>query len=258
MDITALIITYNEEPNIARVLDKLRWLPKVLIIDSGSTDQTLPIISEYENVEVVYRKFDTFAIQCNFGMELIQTKWTLSLDADYVLTDEFIAETKKYIQENDCAGYATRFKFCVDGHPLKRNNTTPRIVLFQTEKGKYFDDGHAHRLELDGIAGSYTSYILHDDRKDLTRWFYNQNSYSIREANKLLSKHNNELRFTDKIRKLKWAAPIFVFFHCLFIKGLILDGWYGWHYTLQRTLVEIMFCLRLIEEDKFNNTLNKK
>lgn len=251
MDLTTLLITYNEEPNLARVLDKLKWVPRVLIIDSGSTDATLLIAASYPNVEVVYRKFDTFALQCNFGMSLIQSKWILSLDADYVLTDEFIHETKQFILNDRFSGYATGFKFCVFGKPLNRNNTTPRVVLFQAQKGHYVDDGHAHRLELDGEIKPYHSFILHDDRKDLTRWFLNQNSYSIRETTKLLSKSNNELRFTDKIRKLKWLAPILVFIHCLFVKRLILDGWYGWHYTLQRTLVEIMFCLRLIEEEKF-------
>jgi glycosyltransferase involved in cell wall biosynthesis len=61
----ALILTKNEEPNIARTLDKLKWLDKVLVLDSYSTDSTVQIMQSYPNVEIQYRKFDTFATQCN-------------------------------------------------------------------------------------------------------------------------------------------------------------------------------------------------
>lgn len=53
-----------------------------------------------------------------------------------------------------------------------------------------------------------------------------------------------------RIRKTKIFAPFFVFFYCLVINGAWLDGWRGWHYTIQRTLVELLFALRLIEEEK--------
>ena len=67
--LSAMIITYNEEANIYRTLHSLRWLSFVLIVDSGSTDQTLSIVSEFANTRVIYRKFDTFANQCNFGLD---------------------------------------------------------------------------------------------------------------------------------------------------------------------------------------------
>ena len=60
-----------------------------------------------------------------------------------------------------------------------------------------------------------------------------------------------QLSFTSKLRKTKILAPVFVFFYCLFVKGLIFSGWRGWHYTLQRTLVEILLALRLTEQDHF-------
>src|SRR6218665_2240699 len=92
--LTALILTKNEEPNLARVLDKLTWLERVVILDSYSTDTTLEIAASYPNVEVYQRGFDTHGNQWNYGLSLLKSKWALTLDADYVLTDEFIAETK--------------------------------------------------------------------------------------------------------------------------------------------------------------------
>ncbi|ABG58177.1 glycosyltransferase family 2 protein [Cytophaga hutchinsonii] len=251
-NLTVLIITYNEDPNIHRVLEKLRWAEKIVLLDSGSTDETLSIAGTFSNVEVVYRKFDSFAEQCNFGLSLIKTEWVLSLDADYVLTEPLIAEIKHAVTDTTVDAWNVCFRFCVYGYPLRSDNTTPRPILFRTLKGNYYNDGHAHRLAVQGKESNFKNKILHDDRKDLSRWFKNQDSYALKECQKLIQKPYEELRPIDKIRKLKWIAPFMVFFYSLFIKGLILDGWHGWYYTLQRTMVEIMFTLRLIEAEKIN------
>lgn len=252
----ALILTKNEEPNIKRVLDKLTWLDRVLVIDSYSTDETINILKAYTNVEISYRAFDSFAQQCNYGLSLLDSNWVLSLDADYVLTDDFIEETKSIVAAaTDNVGYFTRFEFLVFGKQLLRNNTTPRAVLFKRSAGSYFDDGHAHRLLINGPTGNYRSAILHDDRKSLSRWLSNQDSYSVKECNKLLSS-DSPMSFSSRIRKSKVLAPFFVFFYSLFVKGLIFNGWAGWHYTLQRTMVEMLMALRLIEEEKLKDKTN--
>ncbi|MFM7368397.1 MAG: glycosyltransferase, partial [Sphaerospermopsis kisseleviana] len=67
--ITPLILTYNEAPNIDRTLEKLTWAQTIIVIDSYSTDQTLEILSNYPQVTVVKRKFDSFASQCNYGLQ---------------------------------------------------------------------------------------------------------------------------------------------------------------------------------------------
>jgi glycosyltransferase involved in cell wall biosynthesis len=246
----AIIITKNEEPNIRRVLEQLRWLQRVVILDSYSTDKTIEIVESFPNVKVYFRAFDTFATQCNYGLSLIESKWVLSLDADYVLTDEFSEEVQRKLKENKAA-FHTKFKFLVFGRRLMGDNTTPRPVLFQKDLCTYYDDGHAHRLTINGESGSFKHYILHDDRKSLSRWLSNQDRYSIKECDKLLQIEGKESpSFIAKIRKTKIFAPVFVFFYCLFFKGLILNGWTGWYYTLQRTMVEMLFALRMIENEK--------
>jgi glycosyltransferase involved in cell wall biosynthesis len=249
----AVILTKNEEPNLKRVLDKLTWLERVVILDSFSTDSTLEISSLYPNVKVAQRVFDTHANQWNFGLSMADSKWILSLDADYVLTDGFIQEAKQFINNGDKSAYNTDFEFLVFGKALRGNNTTSRPVLFKKSDCIYFDDGHTQRLKITGEEGSFKSKILHDDRKSLSRWLSNQDGYSIKESKKLADLSNPDNNSViNKIRRTKIFAPFLVFFYCLIIKGLILDGWRGWYYTLQRTLVEIMFALRLIEEEKLS------
>jgi glycosyltransferase involved in cell wall biosynthesis len=256
--LTALILTKNEDPNLRRVLEKLTWLEKVIILDSFSTDLTLKIAESYPNVVVFQRVFDTHGNQWNYGLSLIKSKWVLTLDADYVLTDEFIEETKKIIQHPENTAYMVKFKFLVFGKKLFGDNTMPRPVLFELEKCTYYDDGHTQRLAIDGKTGNFRSYILHDDRKSLSRWLTNQDGYAIKESKKLLSTPAGEVSLSSKVRKTKIWAPFIVFFHCLFVKRLIFNGWTGWHYTLQRTMVEMLLALRLIEEEKLSKGMENE
>src|SRR5437879_12162255 len=76
-DITPLIITYNEASNIRRTLDKLLWARRIVVVDSGSTDETLDILRGYPQVDVVHHPFTDFANQCNYGISLVRTPWVL-------------------------------------------------------------------------------------------------------------------------------------------------------------------------------------
>ena len=250
--LSALILTYNEEANIGRVLSKLTWLEKVIVLDSYSSDATVGLVRQFPNTELHFRKFDSHAAQWNHGLSLVSSEWVLTLDADYVLPSSFVSETIDFIATgSDRVAYLTHFKFLVMGSPLMADNTTPRPVLFRKSLGQYFDDGHTQRLQISGETGFYRSAILHDDRKPLSRWLSNQDKYSIKECNKLLEVQESA-SVINRIRKTKVLAPIFIFFYCLFFKGLILNGWAGWYYTLQRTMVEMLFALRMIEREKLS------
>ena len=246
----ALILTKDEDPNIGRVLERLKRLEKVIVLDSFSTDDTPEIARSFPNVELHQRIFDTHAAQWNYGLSLASSKWVLSLDADYILDDDFIGEIREKLAAANKSAHFTHFKFLVFGKELTSDNTTPRPVLFIKSNCNYFDDGHTQRLEVAGATGFFKSCILHDDRKSLSRWLSNQDKYSVKECDKLLNADPDKLSFISKIRKTKIFAPIFVFLYCLFVKRLILCGWHGWHYTLQRTIVEMLLTLRLIEKTK--------
>ncbi len=248
-NITALILTYNESPNIKRTLDKLTWAKRIVVIDSYSTDDTLEILKSYPQVEVLQRNFDTHARQWNYGLEQIQTEWVLSLDADYVLTDELIEEIKSIPHDTATDGYFILFKYCVFGQPLRGSILPPRQALFRKEKSIYIDDGHTQLLEVTGNSAYLKNYILHDDRKPLQRWLWAQDRYMIIEAKKLTETPFKQLSLGDKIRKQGIIAPFIVLFYCLILKGGIFDGWIGWYYAFQRMLAEIILSLRLLEKN---------
>lgn len=246
--VTPLILTFNEAPNLRRTLARMAWAKEIVIVDSFSTDETLEIARAFPQVRVVQRKFDTFAGQCNFGLEQISTGWVLSLDADYVLTPELVAEIGRLDGGEPSAGYQARFRYCIHGRPLRASLYPPRTVLYLKDKAHYANEGHGHRVHIEGPVRMLAGWIDHDDRKPLERWYGEQIKYAGQEARHLLDTDPARLNAADRIRRRILLAPGLVFFYTLLGKGLILDGWPGWFYVGQRTFAELLLSLRLLEE----------
>ena len=122
----------------------------------------------------------------------------------------------------------------------------PRIVLFQKDRARHFNAGHAQRLDLLGEARQLNAPIYHDDRKPLTRWFASQQRYAKQEAGYLLDRSSVQLQLSDRLRRMGWPAPLLVFIYTLFLKKCLFDGWPGWFYVLQRTLAETMIALEIV------------
>lgn len=244
--ITPLILTLNEAPNLDRVLQKLHWADDVVVVDSFSSDRTLEILSHYPQVRWVQRRFDSHAQQWNFGIEQVTTPWVLSLDADYVLSDELIEEMRHLTPSDDCQGYFVAFRYCVLGKPLRGTLLPPRQVLFRAH-ARYDDDGHTQLLRTEGTVQYLRSMIDHDDRKPLSRWLWAQDRYMKLEVTKLLNTPSPQLSQGDRLRKDTVLAPLAVLIYCLVLKGGLLDGWRGLFYAAQRVLAELLLLIYLIE-----------
>jgi glycosyltransferase involved in cell wall biosynthesis len=252
--ITPLILTYDEAPNLDRTLRQLTWAKTIVVIDSFSTDETLEIARKYPQVQIYQRHFDRHANQWNYGLEHVNTAWVLSLDADYVLSDRVISEIAKLPTDTEIDGFFIPFQYCVFGKPLRGTILPPRQALFRPVKATYIDDGHTQLLEIQGQSGSLSQVILHDDRKSFSRWLWAQDRYMILEVQKLAETRSRDLSWGDRIRKTKILAPFVILVYCLILKGGILDGWHGWYYAFQRVLAEIMLAIRLIEYEQMHKS----
>jgi glycosyltransferase involved in cell wall biosynthesis len=246
--ITVLILTYNEAPNIGRTLSALSRFRTVVVLDSGSNDETLEIVRNFENVQFFSRPFDCHAGQWNFGLTEcgIRTPWVLALDADYLVPESLIDEIAG-LAPLVYTAYRASFDYCVFGHTLSGTLYPAVTVLFRRETAKYIQAGHTQRLQTVGKIGALQARIAHDDRKPLSRWFASQQKYAKLEADYLCETSRTYLRFSDRIRRMGWLAPIVVFFYVLLIKRCIFDGWQGWFYVLQRTIAESMIALEIAE-----------
>ena len=250
LSLTALLLTYNEEANIERTLASLQWVPSIFVIDSGSTDLTLEILASDPKVTTLHRPFDSFADQCNFGLDLIKSEWVLSLDADYVVTPALAEEICACFHAPGpllFAGFAIPFRYCIAGKPLRGTLLPPRICLYRTAGARYRNDGHGHRVDVPGKVGRLRNPILHDDRKPLERWLASQLRYLTIESRKLQTTPFSQLSIADRLRLNTPLAPLAALVLCLFVNGGILDGWQGWTYAFQRCYAEILLKLMLLE-----------
>ena len=245
--ITVLVLTYNEEANIERTLEAIKWAKHILVVDSGSNDATLKIVGKYPQLSVATRKFDTFAAQCNFGLSEIKTDWVLSIDADYEVSEALASEIQMLSPRKEDSGFRASFIYRVHGQRLRSTLYPPRTVLYRRDRARYHDEGHGHRVAVDGKVRNLAGPIYHDDRKPLARWFASQRRYAELEADYLLSEPATNLGRNDRLRRMGWLAPILVFFYTLIWKGCILDGWPGWLYVMQRTLSELMFAIEITD-----------
>ena len=245
--ITPFVLTLDEEPNVGRVLDGLRWARRVLVVDSGSTDRTVEIARSHPNVEVRTRPFDSFAGQSNYALSLVETPWAMALDADYVVPPALVTEIAELPASPDVAGFFAPFEYLVLGRKLRGSLYPPRQVLFRKELAGFEQDGHAHRVRVAGPARSLSTPILHDDRKGLSRWLRNQAAYAKQEAAKLAASRMRELDWPDRLRATMVLGPPAVTLYCLFARGLVLDGRAGLYYTAQRAIAEGILSLKLLQ-----------
>jgi glycosyltransferase involved in cell wall biosynthesis len=249
--ISCLVISFNEESNIFRLLESLKQFSDVLVVDSGSSDKTIEIVSAYQNTRLVYREFDTFANQCNFGLQLLKTDWVLSLDADYIVTKELEAEISDMFLKSHSGtsllydAYYIPFRYCINGKAIRSGLLPPRVCLYRRNHARYIDVGHAHRVYIEGQVGKVKSSLLHDDRKSSWIWLKNQKRYQSIEARMLINTPTSRLPAQDKLRKHTWFAPFIVFIICMVFRGGILDGKEGLIYAFQRLIAESLLFLEL-------------
>jgi glycosyltransferase involved in cell wall biosynthesis len=244
--ITPLVLTWNEEPNLRRCLERLRWAREVVILDSGSTDATATIATEFPNTRLLVRPFDDHTTQWNFGVDAASTNWILSLDCDYVLCSGFEDELSKLDEATASDAFYASFRYLIFGKALRACLYPPRAVLFRKDRCRYVPDGHTQILSIPGPTAHLMTQIDHDDRKPLSRWFSSQDKYAKLESEKLTALIQFSLQ--DRIRRTMILGPIVVFLYTLLARRTVLDGPHGWFYAFQRTLAEIMLSLRLLEK----------
>lgn len=248
--VDVLVLTYNEAPNIDRTLSALSAFPDVVVLDSGSTDETAEIVAGYANARMVTHPFNNHATQWNFGLDQcgLTRPWVLALDADYCLSPAFVGELADLEPPAQVSAFRASFRYCIFGRPLAGALYPPVTVLFRRGRAHYEQGGHTQRLVVDGAVKALKSRIDHDDRKPLSRWLQSQQRYAQLEAEYLMKLPRDSLRFSDRIRLTGWAAPILVFFYTIIATRCSFGGWSGWLYVLQRTLAEAMIALEIVDQ----------
>ena len=190
LDLTAIILTFNEEKNIVHCIESIRTIAKrIVVVDSYSTDNTVALAKEL-GAEVFQHEFVNQATQYIWGVEIadIQTKWIFRIDADERLTEESAKELEELCLSNEDTevnGIVIRFKVNFMGKDLKHGGIYPLCVLRVYKNGKAYMENRGmdeHLVLSEGRTIEMKNDSLHCDYKNLFSWIDKHNKYSSREA----------------------------------------------------------------------------
>jgi glycosyltransferase involved in cell wall biosynthesis len=209
--VTVIILTFNEEANLARALDSVRgWADEVFVVDSFSTDRTVDIALARagEGVRVVQHDFENYSAQWNWALTHlpIRGEWTLKLDADEQVTEAFRREVEEVIarEGGELEGIFFRRRLVFLGSVLKWGRVAQNHDLRMWRTGRaWFEDRSVNEHAL--VAGKtvrLASYVLHHDFKSLSAWIDKHNRYSSLEAQNLLAGN-----VTGDVRPRLWGTP---------------------------------------------------
>jgi glycosyltransferase involved in cell wall biosynthesis len=267
MSVSILILTLNEELNLPRCLESVRWSDDIVVLDSYSSDRTVEL-ARAAGARVVQRTFDNWASHQNWALENIrfQHPWVYYSDADEVVTpelrDEILAAAANPHEER--VAFRLRYQNFFMGRWIRHCGIYPIWILrfFRPERVRW------ERLVnpvpiVDGAEGRLNGHFLHFTfNKGLKAWFDKHNEYSWHEAEEsiksiasgrvpwsgLFSSHPpNRRRVLKEISFRLPFRPALRFFYMYVLRAGFLDGTAGYHYCRLLTIYEYMIVLKMRE-----------
>ena len=223
MKISAAIITYNEERNIARALESLRCCDEIVVVDSGSTDRTVELATKL-GARVIDMAWRGYADQKNYASECCQNDWVLSLDADEALSEALEAEIwqiKKTGPEFD--GYTMPRLAQYLGRWILHSGWYPdrKIRLFDRRRAKWVGNFVHESVLVDGRVGHLNANILHFTCSSLSEHLRTLDRYTTLAAEQLVSQK------ADIGWKELALDPAWTFFRTYILQRGFLDGFEG-------------------------------
>ncbi len=182
MNLSVAIVALNEESNIGRTIESVRWADEIVLVDSGSTDRTCEIAHQF-GAKVVVEPWRGYTAQKNFALELCTKDWILSLDADEEVSPELAEDIRRAIADPRALdGYWMPRKNLFLGRWMRHGGFYPDPKLRLFRRGKAFSTGRDphDRFELkDGSpTGRLKHALIHHTYPTLYYYLEHMNHYS--------------------------------------------------------------------------------
>jgi glycosyltransferase involved in cell wall biosynthesis len=218
--VTVAIITLNASQHIRQCLESVRWADEIVIVDSGSMDNTLTIAREFTD-RIVHHDWVGYGPQKQFSVSQANNDWILSLDADESLSTELAGNIRRVLQERP-PFHAYNLRRCNQfmGRWLKHGEGYPDLVLrlFHRRHARWSDDVIHEKVIYDGHAAELAGDLLHRSENGIAAYLEKQNHYTSLQAEQL---YEQDVR--AGIVQLLFS-PIVRFIKFYFIRRGFLDG----------------------------------
>jgi glycosyltransferase involved in cell wall biosynthesis len=221
--ISAALITYNEELNIAEALQSLSWADEIVVVDSGSKDATLDICRRYTD-RILHRDWTGYADQKNFAVEQAKNDWIFSLDADERPSPELCAEIRELSEKGfSKSGYhIPRVAFFM-GRWIRHGDWYPdyQLRLFDRRHGKW-KGGRVHEsVKMSEKTGFLNGEIYHFTYRSFSDYLGRLETYSSLAA----LDYQQQGKSATPLKLL--GNPIAAFIKSYLLKRGFLDGTQG-------------------------------
>lgn len=196
LGVSAVVITLNEECNIERCLESLRFADEIVVVDSCSTDRTVELARRYTD-RVSTREFTGFSDQWNAAIDETREEWVLIVGADEVVSDKLAVEIEEAMA-GDCDGYRMPRRTWFLDRPIRYCGWYPDYQLRLARKSRArMPDRLVHEtLEVDGRIGTLKHDLVHFSYPTLDDYTRKMVHYSRAAAEQKL-RDGRRFRITD-------------------------------------------------------------
>lgn len=221
MKITAIVITFNEEHNIAKALESLSWADEIVVVDSESTDNTVEIARRFTD-RVYIRPWPGYSAQKNFAADQALNDWIFSLDADERVSPELASAIQRieFSDSPEAAAYEmARLTFYL-GRWIKHSGWHPdyKLRLYHRKRASWQGDYVHETLKANGKIERIAGDILHYTVRDASEHHSRMDRYTTLAAEQLFSQGRRA-----SFLKLLFSPPA-VFVRSYVLRLGILDG----------------------------------
>ncbi|PJD90766.1 MAG: glycosyl transferase [Legionella sp.] len=218
--LSVIIIAKNEAQNIRRCLESVAWVDEIIVLDSGSADNTVAISREY-TPHVFQTDWQGFGVQKQRALELATGDWVLNLDADECVGDTLRQRIVEVMAQNTHEGYRIPIQMCFYGKPLRFASSPSRHIRLFKRAGAVYSADYVHeKIELPFAAriGQIKAPILHYSVRDVSHAINKLNLYSSYSAAIRCQAHQPASLFKTI------ASSCWMFFRSYILQCGFLDG----------------------------------
>jgi glycosyltransferase involved in cell wall biosynthesis len=235
-NISAVVITHNEEDNIKDCLQSISWAEEIIVIDAHSNDSTVEMSRKFTD-KVYLREFDNFSAQKNYGLSKASFDWILSIDADERVSEGLRKEVEEITESHsteESAFFVKRLnsmygKFVNFGQP------DYQLRLFRKAAGRFEQPVH-EKVRFTGKAGYLKNELIHYSMKNLSEHLKKLNQYTDFEI-QILAEKGVKTNFCY----VPWfliMKPLLRFVKSYFLMKGFRDGIYGFVLCINAMFLE--------------------